>query len=207
MRCSVSQRLEFLLPLKLQILDRFYYDLVYYHFILQYPFPPQSHYFWRFFVFRNRNVIVDSDTEELDAHEKVELQFSQSSQLEALSSTPNQSSIQRASSGSGGLSEYWYCKISFARTSKRIWKVNNTKTFTSSSKLIEGTWRWYRWTWQNKKYPPLRNRYSAKKAKKFRKRSIQWTKWTLARYQQSSYWQFCNSVKTFFFALCTETLS
>ena len=44
--------------------------------------------------FRNRNATtVDADTEELDAHQKVELQFSQSSQLEALSSTPNQSSI------------------------------------------------------------------------------------------------------------------
>ena len=36
---------------------------------------------------------MDADTEELDAHQRVELQFSQSSQLEALSSTPNQSSI------------------------------------------------------------------------------------------------------------------
>ena len=44
--------------------------------------------------FRNRNdTMVDADTQELDAHQKVELQFSQSSQLEALSSTPSQSSI------------------------------------------------------------------------------------------------------------------
>ena len=37
--------------------------------------------------------MLDADTQELDAHQKVELQFSQSSQLEALSSTPSQSSI------------------------------------------------------------------------------------------------------------------
>ena len=46
------------------------------------------------FVSRNRNVnMVDTNTEEINAHHQVELQFSQSSQLEALSSVQNPSHI------------------------------------------------------------------------------------------------------------------